>query len=68
MNLSALLADAEEFKTLVKVSGGDDRLKHRILGTVFYEVRKDDVVQQKRKIIFCSADLKLFFSTRVKSS
>lgn len=28
---------AEQMKVLVSVHGGDDRLKHRVLATVFYE-------------------------------
>jgi hypothetical protein len=34
---SILLRDAEEMKELVRTKGGDDRLKHKILATCFYE-------------------------------
>jgi aspartate carbamoyltransferase catalytic subunit len=35
--LRMLLEFAAEMKILVKLSGGDDRLKHRLLANVFYE-------------------------------
>ena len=36
--LNFLLKEAEEMKKLVKSRGGDDRLKHKVLASVFYEV------------------------------
>ena len=36
--LEFLLNEAEEMKKLVTEKGGDDRLKHKILASVFYEV------------------------------
>ena len=38
--LEFLLNEAEEMKILVNEKGGDDRLKHKILASVFYEVSK----------------------------
>jgi aspartate carbamoyltransferase len=35
--LRLLLSLASEMKALVKSQGGDDRLKHRVLATIFYE-------------------------------
>ncbi|RYH25235.1 hypothetical protein EON65_15880 [archaeon] len=35
--ISLLLDMADEMKTLVTSQGGDDRLKHKVLATVFYE-------------------------------
>lgn len=35
--LNLLLDVADEMKTLVAMQGGDDRLKHKVLATVFYE-------------------------------
>jgi carbamoyl-phosphate synthase/aspartate carbamoyltransferase/dihydroorotase len=35
--LSLLFQTAQQMKDLVKARGGDDRLKHRVLATVFYE-------------------------------
>jgi len=35
--LRLLLSVSEEMKRLVRTSGGDDRLKHRVLSNVFYE-------------------------------
>jgi aspartate carbamoyltransferase len=32
-----LLAEADEMKDLVRTKGGDDRLKHKVLASVFYE-------------------------------
>jgi aspartate carbamoyltransferase catalytic subunit len=36
--LSLLLQISEQMKALVRTNGGDDRLAHRVLATVFYEV------------------------------
>ena len=36
--LDHLLTEAEEMKQLVQTVGGDDRLKHKVLASVFYEV------------------------------
>jgi aspartate carbamoyltransferase catalytic subunit len=38
--LEFLLNEAEEMKILVNEKGGDERLKHKILASVFYEVSK----------------------------
>ena len=35
--LDELLQGAEIMKQLVLTQGGDERLKHRVLGTLFYE-------------------------------
>lgn len=37
--LNHLLKEAEDMKVMVLKRGGDERLKHKILGSVFYEVR-----------------------------
>ena len=39
--LNFLLKEAEEMKKLVRSKGGDDRLKHKVLASVFYEVILD---------------------------
>ena len=36
--LNYLLTEAGEMKSLVLKSGGDERLKHKILASIFYEV------------------------------
>lgn len=36
--LNFLLNEAEEMRKLVKSKGGDERLKHKVLASVFYEV------------------------------
>ena len=38
--LEFLLLEAEEMEKLVIEKGGDDRLKHKVLASVFYEVSK----------------------------
>ena len=38
--LEFLLNEAEEMENLVNEKGGDERLKHKILASVFYEVSK----------------------------
>ena len=38
--LEFLLLEAEEMEKLVIEKGGDDRLKHKVLASVFYEVWK----------------------------
>jgi hypothetical protein len=35
---SYLLGEAESMKKLVREKGGDERLKHKVLASVFYEV------------------------------
>jgi aspartate carbamoyltransferase catalytic subunit len=35
--VDSLLAAADEMKQLVKTKGGDERLKHKVLASVFYE-------------------------------
>jgi hypothetical protein len=37
--LNYLLKEAEDMKFMVINKGGDERLKHRVLASVFYEVR-----------------------------
>lgn len=37
--LNYLLKEAQDMKVMVLKRGGDDRLKHKILASVFYEVR-----------------------------
>ena len=37
--LNYLLKEAEDMKVMVLKRGGDERLKHRVLASVFYEVR-----------------------------
>jgi aspartate carbamoyltransferase catalytic subunit len=37
--LNYLLKEAEDMKVMVIKNGGDERLKHRVLASVFYEVR-----------------------------
>ena len=43
--LNLLLGVAHEMERLVENEGGDDRLKHKILALVFYEVTSVDNLQ-----------------------
>ncbi|GMI04817.1 hypothetical protein TrLO_g15101 [Triparma laevis f. longispina] len=40
--LQLLFSVAKDMKALVRSEGGDERLKHRVLANVFYEVKGED--------------------------